>query len=56
MNLDRKMYRTQGIVHAIKDGVVIDNAAVMEEVAGIVAEPKQDAGPDIVTEPFLVND
>ena len=50
----REMYRTQGIVHTIKDGVVINNDAVMEEVARIVAESKQDAGPDIVTEPFLV--
>ena len=56
MNLDRTMYRTQGIVRTIKDGVVINNAAVMEEVADIGAESKQDAGPDIMTEPFLVND
>lgn len=49
----REMYRTQGIVHTIKDGIVINNAAVMEEVARIVAESKIDAGPDIVTEPFL---
>lgn len=49
-----EMYRTRGIVHTIKDGIVIDNHAVMEEVARIVAESKEGAGPDIVTEPFLV--
>jgi hypothetical protein len=51
----REMYRTQGIVHTIKDGVVINNDALMEEVARIVAESKKDAGPDIVTEPFLTD-
>ncbi|MFK7829568.1 MAG: amidohydrolase family protein [Congregibacter sp.] len=55
MRENREMYRTQGIVHTIKDGIVINNGAVMEEVARIVKESKQDAGPDIVTEPFLVN-
>jgi len=50
----REMYRTQGIVHTIKDGIVINNDALMDEVARIVAESKQDAGPDIVTEPFKV--
>ncbi len=29
MTEDRKMYRTRGIVHTIKDGIVIDNKAVM---------------------------
>ena len=56
MNPDRTMYRTKGIVHTIKDGIVINNDKVMEEVARIVAESKKDAGPDIVTEPFLVDD
>ncbi|MFT7319335.1 amidohydrolase family protein [Congregibacter sp.] len=55
MKENREMYRTQGIVHTIKDGIVINNSAVMEEVARIVKESKKDAGPDIVTEPFLVN-
>jgi hypothetical protein len=51
----REMYRTQGIVHTIKDGIVINNDAVMEEVARIVAESKKDAaGTDIVREPFLL--
>jgi Amidohydrolase family len=50
----REMYRTRGILHTIKDGVVTNNAAIMEEVARIVAESKKGKGPDIVTEPFLV--
>lgn len=55
MKENREMYRTEGIVHTIKDGIVINNDAVMEEVARIVKASKKDAGPDIVTEPFLVN-
>ena len=50
---DDSMYRTQGIVYTIKDGVVVDNAKVMEEVARMVAESKATAGPDIVNSPFL---
>ncbi len=54
MNEAREMYRTMGIVHTIKDGIVINNDAVMEEVARIVAESKKDAPEsDIVREPFL---
>lgn len=55
MKENREMYRTQGIVHTIKDGIVIDNHAVMEEVARIVADSKKDASPDIVTQPFRVD-
>jgi hypothetical protein len=50
----REMYRTQGIIHTIKDGVVMENANLMREVARIVAESKEGVGPDIVTEPFIV--
>lgn len=53
MDESRQMYRTQGIVHTIKDGIVINNAAVMDEVARIVAESKTGAEPDIVTTPFV---
>ena len=49
-----EMYRTRGILHTIKDGIVIENARVMAEVERIVAESKQGVGPDIVTEPFVV--
>src|SRR5690606_13339918 len=49
-----KMYRTKGIVHTIKDGVVIENARLMEEVARMVADSKRGVGPNVVTQPFLV--
>jgi len=52
-NEDHTMYRTEGIVYTIKDGVVVNNAKVMEEVARIVAESKENAGPDVVNGPFL---
>lgn len=49
-----ELYRTRGIVHTIKGGIVMDNARLMEEVARIVARSKQGVGPNIVTAPFLV--
>ncbi|MBH50727.1 MAG: amidohydrolase family protein [Candidatus Neomarinimicrobiota bacterium] len=55
INMDpktEKMYRTKGILHTIKDGVVFENANLMREVERIVKESKKNAGPDIVTEPF----
>jgi len=48
------MYRTKGIVHTIKDGVVIENAKLMERVAQMVAESKKGVGPNVVTQPFVV--
>ncbi len=53
MNEEGEMYRTDGIVYTVKDGIVIDNERVMEEVAAIVAESKADAEFDIVNRPFL---
>ncbi|MEE8146458.1 MAG: amidohydrolase family protein, partial [Longimicrobiales bacterium] len=58
INMDpdtREMYRTKGIIHTIKDGVVMENDKLMEEVARMVAESKRGVGPDIVTEPFKVD-
>jgi len=52
-NPDHSMYRTQGIVYTIKDGVVVDNAKVMERVEVMVSESKANAGPDVVNSPFL---
>jgi hypothetical protein len=49
-----EMYRTSGIVHTIKDGVVIDNARLMEEVARMVAESKTGIGPNVESAPFVV--
>ncbi len=50
---DHTMYRTQGIVYTIKDGVVVNNANVMRDVAAMVAESKENAGVDVVNSPFL---
>jgi hypothetical protein len=52
LDKDGKMYRTQGIVHTIKDGVVTENAKLMEEVAKMVAKSRRNMGPDIMTSPF----
>ena len=46
------MTRTNGIVHTIKDGIVIDNARMMEEVARMVAASKEGVGPNVATRPF----
>ena len=48
----KEMYRSEGIIHTIKDGVVFENDNLMREVERIVAESKKYAGPDVVTEPF----
>ncbi|MCH7476433.1 MAG: amidohydrolase family protein [Gemmatimonadetes bacterium] len=48
------MERTRGIVHTIKDAVVINNARLMEEVARMVAESKVGVGPSVVELPFVV--
>lgn len=53
-NAAGEMVRTRGIVHTIKDGIVIDNRALMEEVERMVARSKQGVGPNVVTEPFIV--
>jgi hypothetical protein len=47
------MVRTRGIVHTIKDGIVIDNARMMEEVERMVAESKRGARPNVVEVPFV---
>ena len=49
-----EMIRTQGIVHTIKDGIVIENDRLMEEVARMVAESKRGVGPSVVEEPFVI--
>ncbi len=53
LDKDGKMFRTRGIVHTIKDGIVINNKRLMEEVAKMVAKSKQGVGPNVVTEPFV---
>ncbi|NBB77623.1 MAG: amidohydrolase family protein, partial [Bacteroidetes bacterium] len=51
-----EMYRTKGIVHTIKDGVVVNNDKVMEEVARMVKESKEGVEPNIANEPFLIEE
>jgi cytosine/adenosine deaminase-related metal-dependent hydrolase len=50
---DGTMTRTRGIVHTIKDGIVIDNVRLMDEVARMVAASKEGVGPNVATEPFV---
>ena len=47
------MERTRGIVHTIKDGVVINNARLMQEVERMVAASKEGIGPSVVEQPFV---
>jgi hypothetical protein len=56
LDRDEQMYRTQGIVHTIKDGVVTNNARLMEEVARMVAESRRGVDPAANVEwaPFVV--
>jgi len=50
-----EMIRTRGIVHTIKDGVVIENARLMEEVARMVAKSREGApAGNAEWEPFLI--
>ena len=61
---DGAMIRTNGIVHTmpfwderfhtIKDGIVIENKRLMDEVERMVAESKQGIGVDAVSEPFTI--
>jgi hypothetical protein len=48
------MFRTKGIVHTIKDGVVIENAKLMEEVARMVARSKEGVTTNVEDAPFVV--
>ena len=57
LTLDKagQMIRTQGIVHTIKDGVVLNNARLMEEVEKMVqASRKLAPATDPVRDPFRV--
>jgi hypothetical protein len=51
---DGNMYRTEGIVHTIKDGIVINNSKLMERVAEMVRKSKSGIEPDVVSKPFTV--
>jgi hypothetical protein len=55
LTLDRegKMIRTKGIVHTIKDGIVVNNSRLMQEVEKMVAKSRQGVpATNAVTEPF----
>ncbi|MDH5806082.1 MAG: amidohydrolase family protein, partial [Gemmatimonadota bacterium] len=51
---NEEMIRTRGIVHTIKDGIVIENDRMMEEVARMVAASKEGVDPSVVETPFVV--
>lgn len=52
-----EMIRTNGIEHTIKDGVVINNELLMEEVARMVEESKEGVEEsNIQTQPFLIEE
>jgi hypothetical protein len=56
LDKDRRMIRTRGIVHTIKDGIVIENARLMDEVEKMVAKSKTNVpAANAVTTPFLRN-
>jgi len=48
-----EMYRTRGVVHTIKDGVVVNADRLLDEVAGMVARSKEGVEPSVVAEPFV---
>ncbi len=52
-NADGTVRRTRGIVHTVKDGIVIENANVMREVERIVREAKKTMPMDVVREPWV---
>jgi len=50
-----QMVRTKGIVHTIKDGVVMENARLMDEVARMVARSKEGvAAANAEWSPFII--
>ncbi len=54
LDKDGKMYRTSGVVHTIKDGVVMENANLMREVEAMVRKSKAGVSPvNVISKPFL---
>lgn len=49
-----KMFRKGGVVHTIKDGIVIENAKLMEEVEKMVAESKKEGKVSAMEAPFVI--
>ena len=52
------MERWSGAVeeHTIKDGIVVENARLMEEVERMVAESKEEGGENPVFDPFTAKE
>lgn len=50
---DGRVRRTNGIVHTIKDGIVIENANLMREVEALVREAKRGMPMDVVRQPWV---
>jgi len=54
LDKDGKMYRTTGVVHTIKDGIVMENANLMREVEAMVRKSKVGVSPvNVISRPFL---
>ena len=54
LDKDGQMIRSKGIEHTIKDGIVIENAKMMDVVAAMVAVSKKgERQPDSVSAPFI---
>ena len=51
-----EMVRSKGIVHTIKDGVVIENARLMEEVERMVADSKEGSELPAALRPFATDE
>ncbi len=56
LNNAGEMERSAGIVQTIKDGIVVNNARLMEEVERMVAQSKAGVGPNVVQQPFVAGD
>jgi len=50
-----EMVRKGGIIHTIKDGIVIENAKLMKEVENMVKISKEGASPSAMELPFILN-
>lgn len=56
VDADNKMFRKGGIVHTIKDGIVIENAKLMQEVEKIVLDSKRGVEPSAMMAPFVIKE
>ena len=54
INKDGEMVRRGGILHTIKDGIVIDNKKIMKEVEKMVKLSKNGTSPSAMDMPFML--